>query len=102
MDYSISQCSDEAVYDLGTRWNGVLSTWGLYETTRGLAPGFTWDRENCRKNVGLIGTIEKKISKCNKIYFIASRKNKRKEIKNFPNNKLIKKIDKKKIVLFTY
>lgn len=44
----------------------------------------------------------KKISECNKIYFIASRKNKKNEIKNFTKNKFIKKIDKKKIVLFTY
>ena len=44
----------------------------------------------------------KKISKCNKIYFIASRKNKKNEIKNFNNNIIIKKINKKKIFLFTY
>ena len=44
----------------------------------------------------------KKISESNKIYFIASRKKKKKEIENFENNKFIKKIDKKKIVLFTY
>ena len=44
----------------------------------------------------------KKISECNKIYFIASRKNKEKEIKNFRKNKLIRKINKSKIVLFTY
>ena len=44
----------------------------------------------------------KKISESNKIYFIASRKNKKKEIENFKKNKLIEKIKKKKIVLFTY
>ena len=44
----------------------------------------------------------RKISKCNKIYFIASRKNKEKEIKNFTKNKFIQNMDKKKIVLFTY
>ena len=44
----------------------------------------------------------KKISECDKIYFIATRKNKKNEIKNFTNNKLIKKIDKKKIILYTY
>ena len=44
----------------------------------------------------------KKISESNKIYFIASRKNKKKEIESFRNNKFIKKIKKKKIFLFTY
>ena len=44
----------------------------------------------------------KKISESNKIYFIASRKNKKKEIESFRNNKFIKKINKKKIFLFTY
>ena len=44
----------------------------------------------------------KKISESNKIYFIASRKNKKKEIENFKNNKFIKKMNKKKIFLFTY
>ena len=42
-----------------------------------------------------------KISKCKKIYFLAHRKIKKKEIKNFYNNKLIKKI-KKKVELFTF
>tara|TARA_Y100000389_G_scaffold204805_1_gene259773 strand:- start:1199 stop:1789 length:591 start_codon:yes stop_codon:yes gene_type:complete len=42
-----------------------------------------------------------KISKCKKIYFLANRKTKRKEIKNFYNNKLIKKF-KKKVELFTF
>jgi 6-phosphogluconolactonase/glucosamine-6-phosphate isomerase/deaminase len=42
-----------------------------------------------------------KISKCKKIFFLAHRRIKRKEIKNFYNNKLIKKI-KKKVELFTF
>ena len=42
-----------------------------------------------------------KISKCKKIYFLAHRKIKRKEIKNFYNNRLIKKF-KKKVELFTF
>lgn len=42
-----------------------------------------------------------KISKCKKIYFLAHRKIKRKEIKNFYNNSLIKKF-KKKVELFTF
>ena len=43
-----------------------------------------------------------KISKSNKIYFLASRKTKKNEIKNFYNNKLIKNLDRKKIILYTY
>ena len=42
-----------------------------------------------------------KISKCKKIFFLARRKNKKKEIKNFYKNKLIKKL-KKKVELFTF
>ena len=44
----------------------------------------------------------KKISKTNKIYFIASRKNKKKEIRNFKSNKLLKNINKNKITLLTF
>ena len=44
----------------------------------------------------------KKIYESNKIYFIATKKNKKKEIENFKNNRLIKKIKKQKISLFTY
>lgn len=44
----------------------------------------------------------KKISKCKKIYFIASEKNKKKEIKDFYNNRLINKIPKEKVKLFVY
>ena len=42
-----------------------------------------------------------KISKCKMIYFIATRKDKKIEIKNFYKNKLIKKF-KKKVKLFTF
>jgi 6-phosphogluconolactonase len=42
-----------------------------------------------------------KISKCKMIYFIATRKDKKIEIKNFYKNKLIKKL-KKKVKLFTF
>lgn len=43
-----------------------------------------------------------KISKCKKIIFIGSRKNKINEIKNFNRNNLLKGLDKKRISLFTY
>ena len=42
-----------------------------------------------------------KISKCEKIFFIAYRKKKKREIKNFYNNKLIKKF-KKKVELLSF
>ena len=43
-----------------------------------------------------------KISKCKKIFFFAERKNKKKEITNFDKNKLIQKLPKKKVYLFTF
>ena len=43
-----------------------------------------------------------KINKCKKIFFIASRKKKNKEIANFYKYELIQKLHKKKIVLLTY
>lgn len=43
-----------------------------------------------------------KLSKCKKIYFLASRKNKTKEIKNFNKNSLIRKLPKKKLILLTF
>ena len=44
----------------------------------------------------------KKLKKCNKIIFIASMKNKKKEIKNFNKNKLIKFLGFKKARLLIY
>ncbi len=44
----------------------------------------------------------KKLKKCNKIIFIASMKNKKKEIKNFNKNKLIKFLGFKKVRLLVY
>ena len=43
-----------------------------------------------------------KLSKCKKIYFLASRRNKTKEIENFNKNNLIKKLPKKKLILLTF
>lgn len=43
-----------------------------------------------------------KISKCKKIFFLAERKKKKKEISNFNKNKLIQKLPKKKVYLFTF
>ena len=44
----------------------------------------------------------KKLKKCNKIIFIASIKNKKKEIKNFNKNKLVKFLGFKKVRLLVY
>jgi len=44
----------------------------------------------------------KKIKKCNKIIFIASLENKKKEIKNFYKNKLIRFLGFKKVDLYIY
>lgn len=44
----------------------------------------------------------KKISKCKKIFFLASRKKRGYEIKNFKKNKLIKQLGIKKISLITF
>jgi 6-phosphogluconolactonase/glucosamine-6-phosphate isomerase/deaminase len=44
----------------------------------------------------------KKIKKCNKIIFIASIKNKKKEIKNFYKNRLIRFLGYKKVDLYIY
>ena len=44
----------------------------------------------------------KKIKKCNKIIFIASMKNKKKEIKNFYKNRLIQFLGYKKVDLYIY
>ncbi len=43
-----------------------------------------------------------KIQKCEKIIFIASKKNKKKEIKDFYKNRLIKFLGYKKVYLYTY
>ncbi len=58
--------------------------------------------DNCPKFPRKRVTVSlQKISKCKKIFFLARRKNKKKEIKNFYNNKLIKKL-KKKVELLTF
>ena len=44
----------------------------------------------------------KKLKKCNKIIFKASIKNKKKEIKNFNKNKLVKFLGFKKVRLLVY
>tara|TARA_B100001248_G_C27298786_1_gene416075 strand:- start:325 stop:915 length:591 start_codon:yes stop_codon:yes gene_type:complete len=43
-----------------------------------------------------------KISKCKKIFFLASRKNKKNEVLNFQKYKLIKKLPKNKTFLYTF
>ena len=44
----------------------------------------------------------KKISKCKKIFFFASRKKRANEIKNFKKNKLVKQLGMKKVSLITF
>lgn len=44
----------------------------------------------------------KKICRCKKIFFLASRKKKNNEILNFYKYKIIKRLPKKKVILYTY